>query len=375
MKIFLFIFNVFAFLKYYYNKNYFLETNIGLRALQINNEHNTNENNKELTSLNIKDSINENLNENSNFKRKNLIIGAVIYYEWEKMSTFFKSYIRAGFENCEIVMFVRDISQKTLSKMKSYGIIIYDIPDKFKKMTISNYRWKIYEDYLSENKNKYNLVFTGDIRDTFFQTDLFNSYEKKNSFLGIEIEDGNLSNKYNKKWLISLYGKDSYRAIEHERIICIGSVWGAVDKMIDFTRMMWENLSSKKAFKFNVFDQAPANYIIYINKAFDNCLVKSDNKNGLVTTIGLTNITDIHLDSENNILNGNGEIAAVIHQYDRKEEIIKILNEALTKPLKIPYKKKLFKYPLNYILYISLSIIFSIVGIFFRRLRLKKKEH
>ena len=56
---------------------------------------------------------------------------------------------------------------------------------------------------------------------------------------------------------------------------------------------------------------------------FKDCLIKSDNKNGYVMTIGLTNNTNIILDHENNILNGKGKIAAVIHQYDRKPYIIR----------------------------------------------------
>lgn len=35
-------------------------------------------------------------------------------------------------------------------------------------------------------------------------------------------------------------------------------------------------------------------------------------------TIGLTNNSNIKLDYEDNVLNGKGEIAAVVHQYDRK---------------------------------------------------------
>ena len=358
------------------NRNVSINKNKDLRVLQINNEGTTNKNNKELSSAYA---INYNNIENSN-KKKNLIIGTIINFGWDKMSTFFKSYIRAGFENCDIVMFISNISPKTVSKMKSYGIIVYnmpDLPDKFKKKGICSYRWKIYEDYLKENKNRYKQVFTGDIRDTFFQIDFFKFYEKKKSFLGIALEDGTLSDKYNKKWIVNLYGDDIYRTIKHERIVCMGSVWGTIDKMIDFSRMVWEGLITEKALRVDTADQAVGNYLIYINKTFDEYLVKSNNKNGLIMTIGLTNITDIHFDSENNMLNGNGEIAAVIHQYDRKKEIVTIFNEALTKPLKIPYKGKLFKYPINYILYIILAIIFSIFGVFhlcrLKKIKLKKK--
>ena len=50
-------------------------------------------------------------------------------------------------------MFVDNISQETINKVKSLGIIVYSIPDKYKSQTIINYRWKLYEDYI--NKNNY----------------------------------------------------------------------------------------------------------------------------------------------------------------------------------------------------------------------------
>ena len=55
---------------------------------------------------------------------------------------------------------------------------------------------------------------------------------------------------------------------------------------------------------------------------FVNCLATSSNNDGFVMTIGLTKRNNITLDSDNNILNGKGDIAAVIHQYNRKPDII-----------------------------------------------------
>ena len=44
-------------------------------------------------------------------------------------------------------------------------------------------------------------------------------------------------------------------------------------------------------------------------------------------TIGLTKRENINLDSDNNILNMKGDIAAVIHQYDRKADITDIVKK------------------------------------------------
>ena len=74
-----------------------------------------------------------------------------------------------------------------------------------------------------------------------------------------------------------------------------------------------------------VFDQGVLNYLIYYKKIFNDSLIIKDNHDFLMT-IGSTPRNKIILDKENNILNFNGKIAAVVHQYDRKNDITKNLN-------------------------------------------------
>ena len=108
------------------------------------------------TSLIIKNNNKSNINIISGSK-KNLLITSVINYGWEKMALLFKSFQKAQFENCDLVIFIHNISPFTISKLKSYGVIIYKIPDVYKKMKIINYRWKLYADFLRDNPNKYNI--------------------------------------------------------------------------------------------------------------------------------------------------------------------------------------------------------------------------
>ena len=97
---------------------------------------------------------------------------------------------------------------------------------------------------------------------------------------------------------------------------------------------MWEKLSSNWSLTNNIIEQAVTDYLIYHYKMFKNCLLKSDSKDGRVMTIGLIKPEDIRIDSQNNILNGNGEIAAVIHQYDRKPNIVNFVRNKLNLEMK-----------------------------------------
>ena len=262
--------------------------------------------------------MNKKLNSN-----KNLIISTISNYKWKDMAIFFKSYEKAGFKNCDFVVFVSNINGQTLNKIKSCGIIIHPIPEEYKKVPILNSRWKIYEDFIKNNLNKYNQVLICDTRDVLFQKDLFKNYNNINkSFLGIAIEDGFISQEgYNKKWILDAYGEEKFNIIKNERIICAGTVWGTADKLYEFTKTMWEILSSEWSINLNVMDQAVVNYLIYYDKKFNDCLIKSETRDGPVMTIGLTNRELLILDSDNNILNVKGEIACVVHQYDRKKDL------------------------------------------------------
>jgi hypothetical protein len=296
---------------------------------------------------------------NQREERQNLIIGAISNYNWDKVKIFFKSYQNAGFKNCECVMFVTNVPKNAIDKIKSCGVIVYPIPEQYKKELVINIRWKLYEDYLSKNQDRYNLVFSADIRDVFFQRDLFQLYDFKKSCLGIAIEDGTLSNSINRDWFIKAYGEELYKTIMNERIFCVGTVWGTIDKFLIFAKTMGNRLSSVANKEWGI-EQAVGNFIIYHDKIFDDCLIKSNNTDGYIMTVGLTDSKNILLNLNYDIFNGKGELAAVVHQYDRLDDLKKIVESK--------YNSDLFH--LNFIILIIIIDIFVIIIVIYI---LKKK--
>jgi len=276
----------------------------------------------------LKYKSNENENENFNFVKKNLIIGAIKNYNWKVVAPFFRSYQNVGFENCDCVMYVTNISEETIEKIKAYGVIIYPIPEKYLNLSLINYRWKLYEDYLNENDGKYKLVLTTDLRDSIFQKDLFKLYENHKPFLGIAKEDLYLSEGMNREWLETAYGVDVAKSLRNKRIFCIGTLWGTVDKFKEASDMLWKKLGSEWSTKLKVIEQGVFNYLIYIDHFLSDYIVISDNTSGPVMTIGSTHNKYITFDSDDNILNEKGEIATIVHQYDRKPYVTrKIVNK------------------------------------------------
>ena len=299
--------------------------------------------------------INRNLYSYKNLnKNKNLILGIIETYSINTILPFFKSLIHANFQSCDIIMFVRNVSQMLINYLKSVGVFVYEIPEGYKNFPVVKMRWKIYLDFLNGKKNEYDLVLSADVRDTFFQKDVFQYYENHTKpFLGIAIEDGTLNEEYNKKWIIDFVGEEKYKIIQNERIICAGSILGTSDKFLELARIFWENL----LINFQTTDQGILNYLFYDEKLFKDCIVKSDNY-GPIMTIGLTESKNIILDKEYNVLNFKGEIASVIHQYDRNIDIMKRVIKKFCPELLIINE---FSNKLNSIIFASLFELFIII--------------
>lgn len=313
------------------------------------------------------------LKQYSNLKRKltqikkNLILCSVLNYKWEVVQPFFKSFESVGFENCDCIVFVSRISNSTLNKIKSCGAIVINIPKEYENMNVNKMRWKMYFDYVINNIDKYNLVLATDSRDAFFQRDLFQFYDSKKSFLGVALEEDYLSERVLKIWITYAFGKEVFKKIKNKRMICAGTILGTVDKFIQFAYNIWEKVKND-SFNLKLHDQAVTNYIIYIEKKFDDCLKKSEYKDGYIITLGLVR-NNITLDNENNILNEDGEIAALVHQYDRKKDIQKIVRKKYCVEGKVYINKKKFinlKSFTFFLLLILMIIIILIIKIFFR---------
>jgi len=259
--------------------------------------------------------------------KKNLIIGAIKSYTWSQIKPFFISLNQSNFKEYDCVIFITDVSQNVIEKLKSLGIIIYELPDKYKAMKINNVRYKLYEEYLSDKLNDYNIVLHADIRDTFFQKDLFQLYKNTGSFIGFSLEEGNISEPmFNSEWMKNQYGEKIYDELKNRQIICSGTIWGTVDKFYELVKNIWIQIEKKSPYNYSIHDQTATNYLIYHKKLFKDDIILSDINFGPVMTVGLASNRTFSFDLKDNLLTiQNKNIAALIHQYDRIPKLIQIV--------------------------------------------------
>ena len=268
---------------------------------------------------------NRNLVSNNDDSKKNLIIAVISNCDWNNMAIFFKSYEKAHFENTDLIIFANKLKGKAKEKMKSYATEIYPIPDEYTKISTENSRWKIYSDFLNKNKNLYNQVFTTDIKTTFFQKDIFKYYDNKKSFLGISLEDGFISLDENtKKIIIDSYGEEIFKTMKKKRIINVSTILGTINKFIELSNLMWDKINSELSKGNEINSKAVINYIIYHDKILSDSIIFSDNRDGPIMSLGLANRALIILDENKNVLNIEGQIAHVVNQYDKQDDIFDI---------------------------------------------------
>ena len=133
--------------------------------------------NKTYSKINFKfnryNRIYNQFNSNRVTLKKNVILGTLMKYSLDQILPFFNSLIQANFSNIDVVIFIKDVKVDIIRYLKSIGVILKSIPKEYNNMDITKSRWKLYNDFLNNRKNQYNLVFTTDIRDVFFQKDIF----------------------------------------------------------------------------------------------------------------------------------------------------------------------------------------------------------
>ena len=272
-----------------------------------------------------------NLNQdNLNLKKKNLILSIIVRYSWNIILPFIKSFIKLNINNCDIVIFISEVSHKVKNNLKNLGVIIFEIKKKLKHPTdIFRERWKLYSDFLNENKYNYNLVLCIDIRDTIIQKEFFSIFSNYTNFLGFSYESSTNNKLIGKYYIIKTFGIEKYKSIINKRTINAGIVWGTIDYLINFSNIVY-----KKLLIYFIYDQTIINYLIYYENILNNWNVIYSDEYGQVITLGLTEHNKIYLDLDNNILNRKGEIVSIVHQYDRVAGLNIIIKNKLCPELK-----------------------------------------
>lgn len=259
---------------------------------------------------------------------KNLIMGMAKSYDWSVLEPFVTS-AKKNCPNAELVLFVDDISDFTRSRLIKWKVAYIDImPDEFKSSVPNNSRWKIFSDFLEVYGTNYVQVFITDIRDVIFQADIFEAFKNHTNYLGYatEVDDirgSKTGDRVNYDWLTDCFDKETADKFLDKKIICDGTTIGTVKEIETFAKKMWETVFAVESrVDFRIHDQAIANYLFYENLLPIENMIEID-VDSEIFTMALADNFSVQGDK---IRRGDGGIPAVVHQYDRHEELIQFVD-------------------------------------------------
>ena len=181
---------------------------------------------------------------------------------------------------------------------------------------LQSLRYGHYYDYLTKHAPHAEQVLLTDVRDVFFQDDPFSV-----PLTGLEVflEDPShrlASERHNAGWIADLYGHEALTMLGDYVVSCSGTVAGDRSSILHYLKEMIEATAWRRR-PMGARDQGVHNYLLRTGRFPDAKVV--DNGGGRVMTMD-----GMRAFSENNggqIQNSDGTIPAVVHQYDRHQEL------------------------------------------------------
>jgi hypothetical protein len=191
---------------------------------------------------------------------------------------------------------------------------------------IHNSRYFKYLDYLYEiGPSKYSHVFLTDLRDVFFQGDIF---DFSSEYLTCYLEEDGVSigaERFNALWIKNLFGASVLDELAAFPVSCCGTVLGPYSLVLRYLEQIADfqyasRLEKLGEFSYTPHDQGIHNYIIRKTSLVEYVRFAKNGESG-VATLGYVNQKDIDYDSVSQIYSLRESIPHVIHQYDRIESI------------------------------------------------------
>jgi hypothetical protein len=284
---------------------------------------------------------------------KNLIIGTIKNYNIHDLKPFVLTLKKTGYAG-DTVFFYSNVKEKTLQWLHELGIQTVEFGDKYpylgeeyqdntgvlpatcdRNIHVFSMRYIPYYLWLIKNKNKYQNIFFADTRDIIFQKDPFDFEMNNNIFYFCESENWPIKKSdFNAEEIRLAFGEDALNKIGDNLISNVGTVIGPSEKIFTHIEKMVGYIMAGDG--SILMDQGTHNYIVWNNMIPETKVCK--NGEGPVLTVGYD--LKIHHDKNGNIIDKNGLVPNLVHQYDRHYWVAKDFYDW---NLKIKYFYRLLK--------------------------------
>lgn len=274
---------------------------------------------------------------------QNLILGIVDNYKFEQISNFLFSLKKVS-DNEHLCLYagpgistttvrrIERLGAEVIRYKKDFPFVAKPHPENFKslpqKIHIYNFRHFLYYDYLLKNGDGFQNVLLTDVKDVFFQRNPFDF----SIGLGLHVAMENTAIpikgcECTSKWIRRGYGMTVLNKMKEKEVICAGTTLAPMPVMKAYLQRLIQEFATVKNV-YNCADQALHNVLIYRNEV--GPVVKCYNFNGPILTVGTEQ--NYTLNPQGELINDNGDVIPIIHQYDRHEQLVKLLHAELSVP-------------------------------------------
>ncbi len=267
---------------------------------------------------------------------------------FDRLAPFVLSLKRSGFRG-SLVVFVSCMDAKSVEKLRNYGVDV--VPFYFskkcefqrrarwwplwrwlfstrasasKKIWLAHrvfhlryLRYLLYADFLQQRADDFDRILLADGRDIFFQADPFAWDWTPGVHFFLEdaiLRIGNIPS--HRQWLSYQFGQPFIEQNATRIPSCSGTTFGDTAGICRYLEaMIATTMQARDLAKISSGDQGIHNYVMIRNLLKD--MVVHENRRSPVLTMGVMSETDYKTDASGAVLNENGEVVPVLHQYDR----------------------------------------------------------
>lgn len=240
-------------------------------------------------------------------------MGLAFGYSVDKIKPFVLS-LRKYYQD-DILFILSDPSNEVSTFLEENDVMSF-IPDEpLRKETCQIMRYSNYKDCLTEYFTETENVLVADVRDIIFQDNPFvKPLEHELEFFAEPEQFKNC--RHNTPWINAIYGQERVNQIAEEYILCSGTTMGTREGMIKYCEEMIAEIARLAQRGRQVFageDQPIHNHVVY-SGVFNNYGV---NQNGIGAISTMHHAKILKFSREGYLLNNDGNVTPVVHQYDR----------------------------------------------------------
>jgi hypothetical protein len=269
---------------------------------------------------------------------QDLILGTVENYDFYEFRRFLISLRRTNFRGHVCLFVGPGISRRTIARIRDYDVEVVPYRSKFpfvadphpdapkslpEPIYVFNYRHFLYCDYLLKRGGKFRNVLITDVKDVVFQRDPFDFVVGDRIHLAMENPDIPVGScPWTSQWILAGYPPEVLERLKDDELSCAGTTLAPVPRMMRYLELMLAEIVGMKD-AYECADQAAHNLLLHERKL--EPVNRLRNFEGPVLTVGTE--PRYELSDEGDLVNRDGSVIAVVHQYDRHPQLVRIYEE------------------------------------------------